>query len=334
MSRATERNVVVEKRVTARKRAATKKRGVAEKNGVIRQSAERQPQTIQKPRLRYTGALSALSPDERASLVRRTIGTDSLVRERTGGILRRVRSDGDRALREMAVAFDGVALDALEVPRGLRQRALAEIDPVLRSALEHAAWNITLFHSAAPPRTVEIQTEPGVTVGRRPDPLRRVGIYSPGGRAAYASSVLMAGIPAKVARVSEIVLCSPPQKDGYPTKVVLAACEIAGVDRVFAIGGAGAIAAMAYGTESVPRVDRIVGPGNAYVAEAKLQVSSVVAIDSPAGPSELLVLCDETADPAAVARELLAQAEHDPLAAVVAVTTHESLAQAIAEAIA
>lgn len=287
--------------------------------------------TIEKARLRYTGALSGLSPAERDSLVRRTNASDSLVRERTEEIIRRVRSDGDRALREMAIKFDGVALDALEVPADVRRRALAEIDPVLRSALEHAAWNITLFHSAAPPRTVEIKTEPGVTVGRRPDPLERVGIYSPGGRAAYASSVLMAGIPAKVARVSEIVLCSPPQQDGYPAKVVLAACEIAGVDRVFALGGAGAIAAMAYGTETVPRVDRIVGPGNAYVAEAKLQVSRVVGIDSPAGPSELLVICDGDADVEAIAREVVAQAEHDVNACVVVVALDEEAVSAIAD---
>ena len=249
-------------------------RGVATQQSVgTQRSAERLSPTIEKARLRYTGALSALSPDERASLIRRTDETSSLVRERTEEIVRRVRSDGDRALREMAATFDGVSLDNLEVPAIVRRRALAELDPKVRSALERAARNIELFHSAAPPRTVEIETEPGVTVGRRPDPLQRVGIYSPGGRAAYASSVLMAGIPARVAGVSEIILCSPPQKDGYPATVVLAACEIAGVDRVFAIGGAGAIAAMAYGTESVPRVDRIVGPGNAYVAEAKLQVS-------------------------------------------------------------
>jgi histidinol dehydrogenase len=311
----------------------TERSAVTRKSAVRQKSAKRPSPTIEKARLRYTGALSALSADERASLVRRTTGTDSLVRERTEEIIRRVRSDGDRALREMAVEFDGAALDALEVPKGIRQRALAEMDSVLRSALEHAAWNITLFHSIAPPLTVEIQTEPGVTVGRRPDPLQRVGIYSPGGRAAYASSVLMAGIPAKVARVSEIVLCSPPQKDGYPAKVVLAACEIAGVDRVFALGGAGAIGAMAYGTESVPRVDRIVGPGNAYVAEAKLQVSRDVGIDSPAGPSELLVICDGDADVETIAREVIAQAEHDVNACVVVVALDDETASAITDAI-
>jgi histidinol dehydrogenase len=333
MSRATERNAVTEKSVVARKRAASNKRRVTEKGVVGRRSVQSQAQGIEKPRLRYTGALSALAPDQRASLVRRTNASDSLVRDRTEEIVLRVQSDGDRALRELAVAFDGVALDALEVPSRVRRSALAEIDPMLRSALEHAAWNITLFHSAAPPRTVEIATEPGVIVGRRPDPLRRVGIYSPGGRAAYASSVLMAGIPAKVARVSELILCSPPQKDGYPARVVLAACEIAGVDRVFALGGAGGIAAMAYGTESVPRVDRIVGPGNAYVAEAKLQVSRDVGIDSPAGPSELLVICDSDADIETIAREVVAQAEHDVNACVVVVALDDETASAITGAI-
>ncbi|HMH84769.1 MAG TPA: histidinol dehydrogenase [Gemmatimonadaceae bacterium] len=312
---------------------ATEKSVVSEKSAVTQKTAERRSPTIEPARLRYTGALSALSPAERTSLVRRTSATDSLVRERTEEIIRRVQRDGDRALREMAVTFDGVSLDALEVPLGVRRRALAEIDRALRSALEHAAWNITLFHSAAPPRTVELETEPGVKVGRRPDPLQRVGIYSPGGRAAYASSVLMAGIPAKVARVSEIILCSPPQKDGYPAKVVLAACEIAGVDRVFALGGAGAIAAMAYGTESVPRVDRIVGPGNVYVAEAKLQVGRDVGIDSPAGPSELLVICDADANVETIAREVIAQAEHDANACVVVVALGDETATAVTDAI-
>ncbi len=289
--------------------------------------------TNENARLRYTGALSALSRDDRAALLRRTNATSSVVREQTEEIIRGVRRDGDRALREMAVTFDGVSLDAIEVPIAVRRRALAEIDPTLRSALERAARNIERFHSADPPRTVEVETEPGVTVGRRPDPLQRVGIYSPGGRAAYASSVLMAGIPARVAGVSEIVLCSPPRGYGYPAPVVLAACEIAGVDRVFAIGGAGAIAAMAYGTDSIPRVDRIVGPGNAYVAEAKLQVSRDVGIDSPAGPSELLVICDTDADAETIAREVIAQAEHDVNACVVVIAVGDETASAITDAI-
>jgi histidinol dehydrogenase len=176
----------------------------------------------------------------------------------------------------------------------------------------------------------EAESEPGILVGRRPDPLGRVGVYAPGGRAAYPSSVLMGIVPARVAGVGEIILCSPPDRaTAQPAEVVLAAAALAGADRVFALGGAGAIAAMAFGTPSVPRVDRIVGPGNAYVAEAKLQVASAVAIDSPAGPSELLVLCDGSADAALVAREMLAQAEHDPLAAVVAITTSDQLARRI-----
>lgn len=290
-------------------------------------------QTIERTAWRYTGALSALSADERASLLRRTNTTSSLVRERTEEIVRKVRADGDSALREMARIYDGVTLAVLEVPRGARRRALAETDARLRSALERAARNIREVHSAAPPQTVEVETELGVVVGRRPDPFQRVGIYSPGGHAAYASSVLMTAIPARVAGVAEIVLCAPPQKDGYPASVVLAACEIAGVNRVFSVGGAGAIAAMAYGTESVPRVDRIVGPGNAYVAEAKLQVSRDVGIDSPAGPSELLVICDAGCDARTIAREVIAQAEHDVNACVVVVALDDESALSIADAV-
>ncbi|MGH7484576.1 MAG: histidinol dehydrogenase, partial [bacterium] len=290
-------------------------------------------EAIEKTRVRYTGALSALPAAERESLLRRKSPTTALVRERTEEIVRRVRRDGDRALREMAATFDAVSLDSFEVPKVVRRRALDAIEPKLRSALDRAAHNIELVHSAVPPRPIELETEPGVTVGRRPDPLQRIGIYSPGGRAAYASSVLMSAIPAHVAAVPEIILCSPPQSDGYPAAIVLGACEIAGVERVFTVGGAGAIAAMAYGTESVPRVDRIVGPGNAYVAEAKLQVSRDVGIDSPAGPSELLVICDSNCDTGAVAREVIAQAEHDVDACVVVVCLDDTTAAAVAAAI-
>jgi len=290
-------------------------------------------ETIARTGWRYTGALSGLSKDERASVMVRSAARSSTVRGETEDIVRRVRTDGDRALREMSRIYDGVSLDALEVPRIVRSRALDAIEPRLRAALERAARNIRVVHSADLPQAVEVETEPGVIVGRRPDPLQRVGIYAPGGRAAYASSVLMAGIPARVAGVREINLCSPPRSDGYPAPVVLAACEIAGIDRVFAIGGAGAIAAMAYGTETIPRVDRIVGPGNAYVAEAKLQVSKDVAIDSPAGPSELLVICDSSCNPRAIAREVVAQAEHDVNACVLVISLDDDTALAIAEAV-
>ena len=243
------------------------------------------------------------------------------VRQRTRDIVQRVRGGGDTALRELAREFDGVTLEALEVPRVRWMRALDALEPSLRTALERAARNITTVHSAMRPSALEVSPEPGITVGRRPDPLARVGVYAPGGRAAYPSSLLMGAIPARVAGVGEIVVCSPPGSDGAPSAVVLAAAALAGVDRVFALGGAGAIAAMALGTPSVPRVDRVVGPGNAYVAEAKLQLVSDVAIDAPAGPSELLVLADDSANADVMARELLAQAEHDPDAAVVAVLT-------------
>ena len=290
-------------------------------------------ETIEQTAWRYSGALSALSADERTSVLRRRGATTSPVREATEKIIARVRADGDRALREMALAYDGASLNDLEVPRAARRQALDAIAPELRAALERAARNIGKVHAAFPPRTVEIETEQGVTVGRWPDPLERVGIYAPGGRAAYASSVLMAAIPARVAGVSEIILCSPPQSDGLPARVVLAACEIACVDRVFSVGGAGAIAAMAYGTETVPRVDRIVGPGNAYVAEAKLQVSREVAIDSPAGPSELLVICEAGCNADTIAREVVAQAEHDVDACVVVISRDDATASSIANAV-
>ena len=285
--------------------------------------------------LRWTGACARLTPADRRALLDRASASDGSVAERAAGILARVRREGDDALRALARELDGVELEALEVPRARWTSALDTLAPGLRAALERSAENVGRVHRAFRPALEETESEPGIVVGRRPDPLGVVGVYAPGGRAAYPSSVLMGIVPARVAGVGQIVLCSPPSREtGAPSDVVLAAAALAGADRVFALGGAGAIAAMAYGTASVPRVDRIVGPGNAYVAEAKLQVSNVVAIDSPAGPSELLVLCDESADPALVAREMLAQAEHDPLAAVVAVTVSAPGARAIVEALA
>jgi histidinol dehydrogenase len=263
---------------------------------------------------------------EWSALFDRSTSADDTIRNRTAAILDRVRRQGDLALREMARDFDGVSLEALEVPRALWSRALKSIDPALRRALERAAANIRAVHKAFRPRAQSYTTADGVVVTRRPDPLARVGVYAPGGRATYPSSLLMGVVPAKVAGVREVIVCSPPAPDGRPAAVLLAAAAIADADRVFAVGGAGAIAAMAWGTHEIARVDRIVGPGNAFVAEAKLQAAGVVAIDSPAGPSELLVIADETAKVGIVAREMVAQAEHDPLAAVVLVTTSAKLA--------
>ena len=272
------------------------------------------------------GTVTDLDARAQASLFQRGFSADVLVRDRVSAILSRVRRDGDIALGALARELDGVDLVALEVPGEVCARALDNLDPLLRRAMERAADNIARVHSAMRQSTIEVESEPGIVVGRRPDPLERAGVYAPGGRAAYPSSVLMGVIPARVAGVREVVLCSPPTREsGNPSNVVLAAAALTGVDRVFAAGGAGAIAAMAYGTETIPRVDRIVGPGNAYVAEAKLQVASVVGTDAPAGPSELLVIADASADPEIIVREMLAQAEHDVDACVVCVVVGEEV---------
>jgi histidinol dehydrogenase len=249
-----------------------------------------------------------------AALADRRVAEASVAAD-TASIIAQVRDGGDEALRALACAFDGVTLDALEVARGEWQLALAALAQDTRHAMQRAIRNIRTAHAAFAPVGGEVETEPGVIVGRRPDPLDRVGIYAPGGRATYPSSLLMGAIPARVAGVREVIVCSP-----RPSAALLAAAELAGVDRVFAVGGAGAIAAMAFGTETIPRVDKIVGPGNAYVAEAKLQLAGVVASEAPAGPSELLIIADDSADPTIVAREALAQAEHDPRAAVIIIT--------------
>ncbi|HET9157170.1 MAG TPA: histidinol dehydrogenase [Myxococcaceae bacterium] len=283
--------------------------------------------------VRWTGRLSGLDPRELRSLLSRA-GADAGERElraEVASTIADVRARGDAALSDLARRFDRVSLDSLEVPRAAVLAALDRQPPALRRAMERSARNVAAVHSAFRPRATRLEVEPGVVVERRPDPLARVGVYAPGGRAAYPSSVLMGAVPARVAGVREVVLCSPPGLEGRPSDPVLAAAAVAGVDRVFALGGAGAIAALAYGTESVPAVDRIVGPGNVWVAEAKCQVASRVPIDAPAGPSELLVLVGSGADVEAVAREILAQAEHDPDAAVVAVAVDEATARRLLE---
>jgi histidinol dehydrogenase len=284
--------------------------------------------------LRFRGRVAALGEAERRALCERgTSSDDGGIRERTAAIVARVRREGDAALVAMAREFDGAELERLEVPRAEWRGALEDVDAGLRRAMERSIANVRTVHEAFRPKASEVESETGIVIGRRPDPLGRVGVYAPGGRAAYPSSVIMGVVPAKVAGVEEVVLCSPPGPDGLPSAVVLAAAALSGVDRVFALGGAGAVAAMAYGTASVPRVDRIVGPGNAYVAEAKAQVASVCAIDSPAGPSELLVICDHAADPVTVAREMVAQAEHDPMAAVVCVAVGDETAEQVVAAL-
>lgn len=283
--------------------------------------------------LRYRGRIRDLDASAYRRLCDRSTSSDPAIQERVAAIIADVRARGDAAVRELALRYDGVSLRSLEVTRPEWARALDDLDPALRRAMERSARNIACVHGASRPAPFECEPEPGVIVGRRPDPLACVGVYAPGGRAAYPSSVLMGAVPARAAGVGQVVLSSPPSANGA-SRLVLAAAAIAHVDRVFAVGGAGAIAAMAYGTESIPRVDRIVGPGNVYVAEAKLQVTGAVAIDSPAGPSELLVLADDTCDPRAVAMELVAQAEHDPRACVVAVAVGDETALCLTDAIA
>ena len=284
-------------------------------------------------RIRFRGPLHALSDADRAQLLDRAPAADDMVRTTSEAIIDVVRRDGDAALVSLAREYDKVRLKSLEVPRDAWRDALRSLDPSLRAAMERAAANIRAVHAAAVPQRVEIAPEPGVIIGRRPDPLHRVGVYAPGGRAAYPSSVLMGVIPARVAGVAEVVICAPPTSKGQPEPATLAAAELSGADRVFAVGGAGAIAAMAFGTASIPRVDRIVGPGNSYVAMAKLLVSNVVGIDSPAGPSEVLIVADDSADPAHLAAEMLAQAEHDPEAVVALVATDETLGTKVVDAI-
>ena len=284
--------------------------------------------------LRFSGRVADLCrSDQDALFDRGSRDAGGQVSERVAAIISRVALNGDTALFDLARELDDVHLDSLEVPARRLDEALASIDSSLRRAMEHAAENIRKVHCALLPKASEIIVEPGVVVGRRPDPLGRVGVYAPGGRATYPSSVLMGVIPARVAGVTEVILCSPPRADKYPAPVVLGAARLAGVDRVFALGGAGAIAAMAIGTSSIARVDRIVGPGNEYVAEAKLQLSGFASFDSPAGPSELLIIADSSADPAGVVREVIAQAEHDPRAIVLVVAVGDRLAQSVIQAL-
>src|SRR5262245_172303 len=257
-------------------------------------------------------------------MMSRGVASDPTVREAAREIVEGVRARGDAAVRDYTERFAQRTLAALEVDAAAWERDAAAVSPDVAKALERAAARIRAFHEGQRQDGYEME-DGGVRLGLRVEPLARVGLYAPGGTARYPSSVLMAAVPARLAGVGEIILCTPG-----PSPQTLAAARLAGVDRVFAIGGAQAVAAMAYGTESVPRVDKIVGPGNAWVAEAKRLVFGDVDIDAVAGPSEVLILADETAEPALIAADLLAQAEHDVEAWPVLFTTSECLASAVA----
>ncbi len=244
-------------------------------------------------------------------------------------ILANVRENGDKAVLDYTARFDGAVLDTLEVTEEEIEEAFAIVETKFLEVLRLAAENIRKFHSMQTRSGFSYSEENGVIKGQKITPIENVGIYVPGGTAAYPSTVLMDSIPAKIAGCRQIVMVSPPGKNGKIAPAVLAAAKIAGVDRIFKMGGAQAIGALAYGTESVPKVDKIVGPGNAYVAEAKRQVFGMVSIDMIAGPSEILVIADGNSNPAHVAADLLSQAEHDRNAAAVLVTDDEALAVAV-----
>jgi len=247
-------------------------------------------------------------------------------------ILRNVRERGDEALREYTKRFDHATPENLIVTAEEMQEALDAInatDPAFMAVLEKAAANIRKFHSRQVRNSFIINDVPGIVMGQKVIPVDRAGLYVPGGTASYPSTVLMDVIPAKIAGVKEVVLTTPPGRDGKINPAILAAASVAGADRIVKAGGAQAIAALAYGTESVPRVDKIVGPGNAYVAEAKRQVYGMVAIDMIAGPSEILVAADGKSDPAWLAADLLSQAEHDKVASAVLVTDSMELAEKV-----
>lgn len=246
-------------------------------------------------------------------------------------IIGNVRQNGDAALVQYAKQFDHAEIDALEVPQAQLDRALAGLDPDLRAILEEAAENIRAFHRRQVQNGFVISEKPGVVLGQKVTPVAKVGVYIPGGTAPLFSTVLMDCIPAKIAGCPELIMVSPPSCNGDVNPAILAAAKIAGVDRVFRCGGAQAVAALAYGTESVPKVDKIVGPGNAFVAEAKRQVFGLVGIDMIAGPSDILVIADGKSNIRQVAADLLSQAEHDVNACAVLVTDSKALARAVAE---
>ena len=244
-------------------------------------------------------------------------------------IIADVRARGDAALYDYSEKFDKVKLDALEVSPAEFEAAMRAVEPEFIRVLQTAAANIRAFHEKQVRQSFIVAEKDGVVMGQKVTPLDKVGLYAPGGTAAYPSSVLMNAIPAKIAGCGEIVMTTPPARDGSVNPAILAAAKVAGIDRVFKVGGAQAVAALAYGTQSVPCVDKIVGPGNAFVAEAKKQVFGRVAIDMIAGPSEILIVADGNSDAREVAADLLSQAEHDKMASAVLVTDSVSLAQAV-----
>ncbi len=251
---------------------------------------------------------------------------DKKVTETVSGIIENVKENGDAAVKDYTVKFDGKLPKYYEVPRDVINDALTNADPDFTSALLNAQENITKFHERQKEQSFIDARADGVIMGQRVRGLKRVGLYVPGGTAAYPSSVLMNAVPARIAGVEEIIMVTPPLKNGEPNPDILTAAAICGIDRIFLAGGAQAVAALAYGTEEIPKVDKIVGPGNIFVATAKKLLYGKVDIDMIAGPSEILVVADETANPVYLAADLMSQAEHDKIASAILITTSEKIA--------
>ncbi len=254
---------------------------------------------------------------------------DINVEETVSEIILKVKQNGDSALFEYSEKFDNAKLEKLEVTKEEIDEAISAVEPQFIEILKKAAKNIEKFHKSQVRQSFIINDENGIVMGQKIIPVDRAGLYVPGGTAAYPSTVLMDSIPAKIAGCKEIIMVTPPDKNGKINPVILAAAKIAGVTKIFKVGGAQAIAALAYGTESIPKVDKIVGPGNAFVAEAKKQVFGQVSIDMIAGPSEILIVADGTCNPKYVAADMLSQAEHDRLASAVLITDCETLANSV-----
>ena len=260
-------------------------------------------------------------------LKKRAQNSDKNVIPAVSEIIDNVRENGDDAVREYTIRFDGKAPENAEIGSDEIDEIIKSCDPEYIGTVERAAANISDFHKRQVQQSWLTTKSNGVIMGQRVRGLKRVGIYVPGGTAAYPSSVLMNAIPAKIAGVEEIVMCTPPQKDGTPNPNIIAAAKIAGVDRIFLMGGAQAIAALAYGTQTVPKVDKIVGPGNIFVATAKKLLYGTVDIDMIAGPSEILIVADSSANPRFLAADLMSQAEHDKLASAILLTDSAELAE-------
>ena len=269
--------------------------------------------------------IGEVSMEEVFARVNPTVNVESIVTE----IIDNVRKNGDKALFEYCEKFDKAVLSDLLVSQAEIDEAVNAVDPKFLKILEKAAENIRRFHEKQVRNSFILNDRPGIVMGQKIIPVDRAGLYVPGGTAAYPSTVLMDSIPAKIAGVREVVMVTPPNSEGKINPVILAAAKIAGINKIFKVGGAQAIAALAYGTESIPKVDKIVGPGNAFVAEAKKQVFGRVSIDMIAGPSEILIIADGASNPRHVAADLLSQAEHDKLASAVLVTDSYELAQKV-----